>query len=178
VTQTGATLNAQVNPGLGPTVVRFQYGPSSAYGSRTAASDPIGSDDTDHLASVAISGFEPGTTYHFRALATNFAGSTYGPDQTLTTSAPPSPPTPSPPAAPAPTAEASRPPVQKPGCGGFAKRAKRNSNRAKRLRRKAVRASGRRSRALHHKAARFAKHARKLTREGKVCRRQIRSRNR
>ena len=34
-----------------------------------------------------ISGLAPGTTYHFRALATNFSGITRGPDQAFTTPA-------------------------------------------------------------------------------------------
>lgn len=176
VTQTAARLSARVNPGGGPTVVRFEYGAGAGYGSRTPASDPIGSDGTDHLTSATISSLEPGTTYHFRALATNFAGTTYGPDQTVTTASPPSPPILSPPAVPTPVPPVSRSPQA--SCGGYDQRAKRNSNRAERLRRKAAHTSGDRSRELSQKAARFAKQARKLSRQGKACRRQIRSRSR
>jgi hypothetical protein len=39
VSQTGARLNARVNPGLGPTVARFEYGSSTDYGSRFQASN-------------------------------------------------------------------------------------------------------------------------------------------
>jgi hypothetical protein len=87
VTPLSATLNAQVNPGFGPTSVRFEYGTTSSYGSRTYPTDSIGNDNAEHPASVDISGLTPGTTYHFRALATNFSGITSGPDQTLSTPA-------------------------------------------------------------------------------------------
>jgi hypothetical protein len=175
VTETGAKLNARVNPGLGPTVVRFEYGPDTDYGARTPGSAPIGSDGVDHLTSATVSGFAPGTTYHFRVVATNFAGTTYGPDQTLTTAAPPSTPTLSPLVAPAPVPPVSRP-ARRPKCGGYDERAKRNSDRAQRLRRKAAQTSGERSRELRQKAARFAGQAKKLSRQGKACRRQTRSR--
>jgi hypothetical protein len=85
VTADGATLSAEINPGFGSTIYRFQYGESGAYGGRTPPGPSIGSDDTDHLASATISGLGPGVTYHFRVLATNFAGTTFGPDQSFTT---------------------------------------------------------------------------------------------
>ncbi len=85
VTSVSATLDAQVNPGFGPTIVRFEYGTTTSYGSRTYPTESIGDDDADHPASIDVSGLTPGTTYHFRALATNFSGITKGPDQTLST---------------------------------------------------------------------------------------------
>jgi hypothetical protein len=87
VTPVSATLNAQVNPGFGPTIVRFEYGTTSSYGSRTYPTESIGSDNTDHPASADLSGLTPGTTYQFRALATNLSGVTTGPDQTVSTPA-------------------------------------------------------------------------------------------
>jgi hypothetical protein len=85
VTPSSATLNAQINPGFGPTIVRFQYGTTTSYGTQTFPSDSIGSDGVDHPASVDISDLTPGTTYHFRAVATNIGGVVQGPDQTLNT---------------------------------------------------------------------------------------------
>jgi hypothetical protein len=85
VTQSSATLNSEINPGFGPTVYRFQYGPTSLYGAQTFPGGPIDYDSPSHTASVDISGLSPGTTYHFRVVATNFAGTTPGPDQTFTT---------------------------------------------------------------------------------------------
>jgi phosphodiesterase/alkaline phosphatase D-like protein len=80
-----ATLNATIKPGYGPTVYRFEYGPSTSYGSRTYPGGPLEADDQDHTASTGISELSPATTYHFRVLATNFAGTTFGPDEAFTT---------------------------------------------------------------------------------------------
>ncbi len=88
VSQSSATLEAQIKPGFGLTVYRFQYGTSSSYGEQTYPGDSIGSDNTDHLASTEITGLAPGVTYHFRALATNFIGTVTGPDQTFTSHSP------------------------------------------------------------------------------------------
>jgi hypothetical protein len=85
VTQSAATLEAQVKPGFGATVVRFEYGTTTSYGSKTYPTDSIGSDGVDHPASADISALSPGTTYHFRAIATNVAGTARGPDQTFNT---------------------------------------------------------------------------------------------
>ena len=85
VGRTEATLSAEINPKFAPTTFRFQYGLTSGYGSQTAASQPIGSDDADHDVSTVLNELEPATTYHYRALAVNFSGTTYGPDQTFTT---------------------------------------------------------------------------------------------
>ncbi len=89
MTEDSAALNAQINPSLAPTFYRFQYGPTTSYGSRTYPSESIGSDDVDHAVRAEISALTPATTYHFRAVATNFAGNTYGPDRTFTTPAHP-----------------------------------------------------------------------------------------
>ncbi len=84
-TPTTVTLSAQINPNLSSTIYRFQYGTDITYGSQTPPSDPIGSDGVDHAVSIAISGLEPATTYHYRVVAVNFNGPTNGPDQTFTT---------------------------------------------------------------------------------------------
>jgi hypothetical protein len=89
VTPTQATLETTVNPELADTVVRFQYGDSTAYGFQTVPSDSIGSDEAPHTASATLSNLEPGTTYHYRAVAINFGGPSYGPDRTFTTPGPP-----------------------------------------------------------------------------------------
>lgn len=84
-TPTTATLEAHINPGLGPTIYRFQYGKTAAYGTNTPISESVGSDNTDHPVTVRITGLSSDTIYHFRADATNFAGTTHGLDQTFTT---------------------------------------------------------------------------------------------
>ena len=79
-----ATLAAQINPGFGSTVYRFQYGVTKSYGSSTIIK-PVGSDGTDHVVTADISGLAAGTTYHYRVVAINYVGTTQGPDQTFTT---------------------------------------------------------------------------------------------
>ena len=85
VSPEAATLNAEVNPGFGATVVRFQYGPTSAYGATTPPTESIGEDGADHPASVSVGELQPGTTYHFRAVAVNLSGVATGPDETFNT---------------------------------------------------------------------------------------------
>ena len=89
VSGNAATLQAQIRPGFSATSYVFQYGATDKYGAITLPSDPIGADDGPHLASTTISGLQSGTTYHFRVIATNFAGTTTGADQTFTTQAAP-----------------------------------------------------------------------------------------
>jgi hypothetical protein len=89
VSPTDAMLETTVNPELADTVVRFQYGNSTNYGRQSLTSDSIGADETPHGVSTAISNLQPGTTYHYRAVAINLGGTSYGPDRTFTTPGPP-----------------------------------------------------------------------------------------
>jgi hypothetical protein len=84
ITSSGATLNGSVNPNRAATTYSFQYGTSTSYGSQTA-SQSAGSGTSDQPASAGISGLVPGTTYHFRIVATNSDGTTFGSDATFTT---------------------------------------------------------------------------------------------
>ena len=59
----------------------FEWGETVAYGNTT----PTQSRTTGQTFAQAISGLTPGTTYHFRAFATNDAGTSYGDDETFTT---------------------------------------------------------------------------------------------
>jgi hypothetical protein len=85
VDQYGATVGAEIDPGSGLTIYRFEYGSTELYGSRTLVAGPIEPDSPDHTASTQLEELIPGTTYHFRVLATNLAGTTRGPDRTFTT---------------------------------------------------------------------------------------------
>jgi DNA-binding beta-propeller fold protein YncE len=91
LTATSATLNAQVNPdGAEVTACQFEYGTTIGYGRQVACAPSPGSG----TAAVPVSGqIEPlaaNTTYHWRLLATNAAGTATSPDHTFNyaTSAP------------------------------------------------------------------------------------------
>jgi virginiamycin B lyase len=73
------------------TSVAFEYGPTTAYGATTA---PSAATEADALAPVeaVTAALEPGTTYHYRVVASNSVGRAVGEDRTFTTPAPPPPP--------------------------------------------------------------------------------------
>ena len=81
-----ATLNGTVNANGAATKYWFQYGATSSYGLQTGTSG-AGSGTSGHSVSAGIFGLVAGTTYHFRLVAQNAAGTTDGQDQTFTTSA-------------------------------------------------------------------------------------------
>ena len=102
ISQTTATLSAGVNPNGAATTYHFDLGATSAYGASWPASDAtVGSDSADHTVMTAVVGLTPGTTYHYRVVATNSTGVSYGTDQTFTTDIS-TPATPAPPTPPAP----------------------------------------------------------------------------
>ena len=85
VTQSGATVSGTVNPNGQSTTYHFEYGTTSGYGQSTA---PAGAGDgTAAVAAPAsLTGLDPGTTYHYRLVATNATGTSVGGDRTFTTS--------------------------------------------------------------------------------------------
>lgn len=95
LSQTGATLNGTVNPNGAKTSYHFEYGTTTAYGSQVPAADSVvGSDNTTHAVSQTITGLQPGTTYHYRVVATDGELVAQGADETFTTSHAPVPPPP------------------------------------------------------------------------------------
>jgi len=78
-----ANLNGSVNPHGLTTSVYFQYGTTNSYGLTTAPQSRIG--NTSLNISAHISGLTASTTYHFRIVTTNSAGTRYGSDRTFTT---------------------------------------------------------------------------------------------
>jgi Ca2+-binding RTX toxin-like protein len=98
ITQTAARLSGAVNPLGNATAVYWELGPTSAYGTRTANVN-LGANAGSSIVSAAVAGLAPGTTYHYRVVATNGGGTSYGIDRTFSTAAAPPPPRP-PPAAP------------------------------------------------------------------------------
>ena len=78
-----AKLNGSVNPHGLTTSVYFQYGTTNSYGLTTAPQSRTG--NTSLNISANISGLTASTTYHFRIVTTNSAGTRYGSDTTFTT---------------------------------------------------------------------------------------------
>jgi hypothetical protein len=77
--RTAATLNATVRPGGRPvTNCHFQYGPTLAYGSELPCTPSPGTGDSPVAVSAFASGLSPGTVYHFRIVASNSLGTSYG----------------------------------------------------------------------------------------------------
>jgi len=106
VATTSATLNGTVEIGAA-SIAYFQYGTTSAYGASTPG-QPLGSrllppgfylvapcreaTSCGPMLAAAVSGLSPGTTYHFRVIAENSGGTSFGADQSFTTVALPKPP--------------------------------------------------------------------------------------
>jgi phosphodiesterase/alkaline phosphatase D-like protein len=86
ITGLGATLNATVNPQNASSTVSFEYGLTTSYGQTVgASSSPItGTEDT--AVSAVLTGLIPNSVYHYRVTAVSIGGTTYGGDQTFTTS--------------------------------------------------------------------------------------------
>lgn len=81
-----ATLNASVNPRGGATTYQFEYGPTTAYGSKVPATAASAGSGTSAVAvSEKATGLSEGTIYHYRLVATNEAGTAFGADKTVTT---------------------------------------------------------------------------------------------
>ena len=79
-----AQLNGTVDPNGLATTTYFEYGTSTAYGTKTAAKS-AGSGTSTRSMSAGVAGLAGATTYHYRFVATSSAGTTAGADQTFTT---------------------------------------------------------------------------------------------
>jgi hypothetical protein len=93
-----------VNPGGLATTAHFDYGLDSRYTAagdsgpvydQSTADQDVGADFTSHSVTADAKGLVPNAVYHVRLVATNSAGTTFGPDATFTTprAAPPAQPT-------------------------------------------------------------------------------------
>jgi hypothetical protein len=92
VNETGATLSGTVNPNEAETKYYFEYGLKEAEGGKyehRTAEASAGSGTSNIEESKGIVGLEKGTTYHFRLVASNESGTTYGADKTFTTTTTP-----------------------------------------------------------------------------------------
>jgi hypothetical protein len=91
ITPTGAVLTGALAPNGTDAHYYFQYGTSASYGSTSPAppGTDAGSASEGVPATTTLSGLEPLRAYHFRLVATNAFGTTYGEDQTFTTTSVP-----------------------------------------------------------------------------------------
>jgi len=82
-----AMFNGTVHPNGLPTTAYFEYGPTHVYGMKT---DPMNAGDAGNPVSinVGIDGLESETQYHFRLVAQNSEGTTFGNDQMFSTDVP------------------------------------------------------------------------------------------
>jgi hypothetical protein len=77
-------LAAPINPTGLRTSYSFEYGTTAAYGSATQSA-VLAPGLATVRAALGVVGLQPGTTYHYRTVASNEAGTVYGPDATFTT---------------------------------------------------------------------------------------------
>jgi hypothetical protein len=90
IAQTGATLNATVNPNGGEvSECKLEYGTTTSYASSAQCTPSPGSGASPVAVSASITGLSSNTTYHFRIVATNVSGTSKGSDQTFATLPPP-----------------------------------------------------------------------------------------
>ncbi len=85
---TAVTLRGTVNPQGAPTTYSFQWGTATTYGQQTP-NRSAGRGTSGRDVSFRLGGLTPGTTYHYRVVATNADGTTVGSDRSFRTELPP-----------------------------------------------------------------------------------------
>ena len=85
LTPSAATLNGTVNPNGLVTVAWFEWGLTAGYGSTTPTAN-LGGGTTSSSLQTSLASLAPGTTYHYRIVANNSAGTAIGTDQAFVTS--------------------------------------------------------------------------------------------
>jgi hypothetical protein len=88
IAPTSARLNGRVTPSGQATSWHFEYGTSRSYGSRTAVRN-AGSGTAAVRVAESLTRLRTRTTYHYRLVATNPSGTTFGSDRSFRTSLPP-----------------------------------------------------------------------------------------
>jgi hypothetical protein len=84
LTESSVDMNAEINPVGFDTTYHFEWGTSTSYGNSVPVPDAdIGSGSSDVLVSQHVSGLSANTTYHWRVVATNSIGTTFGQDRTF-----------------------------------------------------------------------------------------------
>ncbi|RII25279.1 MAG: hypothetical protein CXR30_19060, partial [Geobacter sp.] len=87
ISSTEVTMNGTANANGYSTVVIFDYGLTTGYGSSTTASQSPVTGSTNTAVSAVVSGLTCNTLYHFRVKGVNIAGGVKGSDLTFTTAA-------------------------------------------------------------------------------------------
>jgi DNA-binding beta-propeller fold protein YncE len=89
---TTAGFTGSVNPSGLPTTASFEYGLDPKYTgggpvtyTQSTPAQSVGSDFATHIVTASVSGLVPNATYHVRLVATNSAGTTFGPDVVFNT---------------------------------------------------------------------------------------------
>ena len=86
ITSKAATVAGTVNAkGTEVATVSFEYGLDTSYGSSALATPSPVTGNAVRAVSAALTGLEPGTTYHFRVKAVTANGTAHGDDATFTT---------------------------------------------------------------------------------------------
>jgi hypothetical protein len=87
VTRSEALLSGTIDPQGWSTSYQFQYGTSTAYGSSWPSVEvSLGAFTGAQPVEITVENLQPGTTYHYRLVATSIGGGTsYGSDMTFTT---------------------------------------------------------------------------------------------
>ncbi len=78
-----ATISGTVDPRGVLSSYRFEYGTTTGYGTQTFGT--ASPDQGPQTVSLSLRGIQPGTTYHYRLVASSEGGISYGEDATFTT---------------------------------------------------------------------------------------------
>jgi hypothetical protein len=98
-----AAFTGSLNPNNLPTTAHFEYGldpslrgpgESASLYDQSTPEQAVGADFSVHQVFASVSGLVPNALYHVRMVATNGAGTIFGPDQTFRTAQDPAPPRP------------------------------------------------------------------------------------
>ena len=90
ITLEAATLNGSLNPDGLDTHYYFQYGAEESYGQTTAPNDAGSGHSVLSVTGVEVTRLQPHHTYHYRLVAENELGATFGQDETFMTPSTPS----------------------------------------------------------------------------------------
>ena len=89
VTRTTAVLNGSLDADGLPTEYFFQYGIDTNYRNKTATASAGSGASSVPVTPVEISNLQAGRPYHYRLVATNSFGTTYGPDRVFSAASAP-----------------------------------------------------------------------------------------